>query len=68
MSDVTRDEVKARLGDPARPIVDVLPKESYAEAHIPGALSLPLADVEARARAVLPDPRADIVVYCGSDT
>ena len=65
---VGRDEVVSRLADGSAVIVDVLPRESFAEGHIPGALSLPLAEIPARAREVLPDPSRDIIVYCGKLT
>ncbi len=64
--DVSRAEVQARIGDPTLVLVDVLPAASYAVGHIPGALSLPLAEVEARAQAIIPDRRADVVTYCAS--
>jgi rhodanese-related sulfurtransferase/DNA-binding transcriptional ArsR family regulator len=43
-------------------IVDVRPAEEYAAGHIPGAISIPLADLEARAKE-LPRDR-DVVAYC----
>jgi rhodanese-related sulfurtransferase len=64
----TFDEVRVRAGTPGFALVDVLPAASYAEGHIPGARSLPLADIPARASVILPDPDADIVVYCGGPT
>jgi rhodanese-related sulfurtransferase len=66
--DVSREEVERRLRDPSFVLVDALPRESYAAGHIPGARSLPLAEIPAHAGEVLPDRRAEIVVYCGSFT
>lgn len=66
--EISRDELLRRLGDPTLTIVDVLPRASFEGGHIPGALSLPVADLPMRARDVLPDPTAEIVVYCGSFT
>ena len=65
---ITRDELVARLRDPSLTVVNVLPKEAWKAKRIPGSLSLPLADIPARAAAVLPDPGADIAVYCASPT
>jgi rhodanese-related sulfurtransferase len=48
--------------------VDVLPAESYAAGHILGAISLPLESVASKARELLPDPTAEIAVYCGKFT
>jgi len=64
--EISRQDLRRRLGDPALTIVDVLPESSYVEWHIPGALSLPLELVASRARELLPDRGAEIVVYCGN--
>ena len=40
------------------PIVDVSPKEMYAEGHIPGAVNIPLADMETA------DVKPGSVLYC----
>lgn len=66
--EISRPEIERRLGDGTLVLVDVLPAESYASGHIPGALSLPVAEIPHRARDVLPDGDAEIVVYCGSFT
>lgn len=65
---IERSEIVARRGDPAFVLVDVLPRASYEEGHLPGALNLPVAEIETRAGEVLPDRAADIAVYCASDT
>jgi len=46
----------------------VLPVESYAMGHIPGAINLPYESIADRARELLPNPLAEIVVYCGKFT
>lgn len=66
MSEISREELRRRLNDPALTIVDVLPESSYVEWHIPGALSLPLELVASRAREQLPDRGTEIVIYCGN--
>lgn len=43
-------------------IVDVRGQDAYATAHIPGARSLPLAELEARAQELPRD--ATIITYC----
>ena len=65
---LTRDEVRARLGDASLLLVDVLAREAFAAGRIPGSLSLPLAQLERRALQVLPDKTQEIVVYCASFT
>ena len=51
---------RVRAGDVI--VIDVRPREEYAAGHIPGALSLPLADLKKRL-GDLPKGR-DIVAYC----
>ena len=65
---VSLDELRRRLQDRSLVLVDVLPRESYAGGHIPGAVNLPVAEISARAAAVLPDRNAEIVVYCSKFT
>jgi rhodanese-related sulfurtransferase len=59
---VTRDELLARADDGSILVLDVRPPEEYAAGHIPGAISIPLAELEPRL-ADLP-PGAEIVAYC----
>jgi rhodanese-related sulfurtransferase len=66
--EISRDEIRRRLGDPTLLLVDVLPREAYAAEHIAGALNLPLAEVEKHALEVLPDRTADIAAYCAKFT
>ncbi|MBI3450833.1 MAG: rhodanese-like domain-containing protein [Acidobacteria bacterium] len=66
--EISRDEIRSRLSDATLRIVDVLARASFKSSHIPGAVSLPLADLPARARAVLPDLSQSIAVYCASFT
>ena len=66
--EISRDELRRRLDDTSLTIVDVLPEASYVEAHIPRALNLPLEQIPTRARELLPDLAADMVVYCAKFT
>jgi rhodanese-related sulfurtransferase len=66
--EISREELRHRLHDPSLTIVDVLPAESYAAGHVPGAVSIPLEQVASRAPELLPDHAAEIVVYCGKLT
>ncbi|WP_425152062.1 rhodanese-like domain-containing protein [Candidatus Binatus sp.] len=66
--EISREELRRRLHDPSLTIVDVLPAESYAAGHVPGAVSIPLELVASRAPELLPDHAAEIVVYCGKLT
>ena len=47
-------------------ILDVRTQEEYAQGHIPGALLLPLDEVEQKAQEVLPHKDQLLLVYCRS--
>jgi rhodanese-related sulfurtransferase len=44
-------------------LVEVLPADEYAEAHLPGAISIPLKQLTAQTAGALDRQRA-VVVYC----
>ena len=52
--------------DPDIVLVDVRTPQEYEESHIPGALLLPLDQLEALAPERLPDTEAVIYLYCRS--
>jgi rhodanese-related sulfurtransferase len=52
-----------RLLDEGAQLVEVLPREEYAELHLPGAANLPLKELDARVSAQL-DRGTPVVVYC----
>ena len=60
---VTREELARRLQDGDNLVVlDVRPAAEYAAGHLPGAVSIPVAELRRRL-AELPGDR-DIVAYC----
>ncbi len=65
---ISREELAARLNDPSLTIVNVLAREAWKGQRVPGSLSLPVAEIAARAAIVLPKRDADIAVYCASPT
>ncbi|MCK2241675.1 MULTISPECIES: rhodanese-like domain-containing protein [unclassified Crossiella] len=65
---ITRDELKLAIEQQAVLVLDTLGGEYYAQQHLPGALELVLADVEAKAAGLLPDRDAAIVTYCTGPT
>ena len=62
---VTRIDLKRLqelLADGAQ-LIEVLPRVEFAEEHLPGAISLPLKDLDAATTATL-DRTRPVVVYC----
>ncbi len=51
------------LLDEGAQLVEVLPHEEYSEEHLPGAINIPLKDLNAVTTATL-DPTKPVVVYC----
>jgi len=62
MEPVDREALVTRVGSGAVTVLDVRPEEEYRAGHIPGALSVPLGELEQRL-AELPRER-EIVAYC----
>jgi len=65
---IAREEILARLQDRALAIVNVMPPDSFKAAHIPGSLSLPISDIDAKARQLLPGLSQEIAIYCAGPT
>lgn len=61
---ISRDELRAKIqrGDTFH-LFEVLPRMYWRKHHLPGAQSLPLDELGTIATLV-PDKRAEIVVYC----
>jgi rhodanese-related sulfurtransferase len=65
VAEITCDALWQRIESGAElVIVDALSPISYAGAHLPGAVNIPAHQVDELAPRRLPDPGADIVVYC----
>lgn len=64
--DMSREELEAKTdrGDEFV-LVDVLGEPYYRHSHLPGAINLPLEEIE-RSQELLPDRGVEIVVYCMS--
>jgi rhodanese-related sulfurtransferase len=64
VKEISREELKAKMdrGDDFV-LVAALSRRHYESSHLPGAINLPYEFVD-EAERVLPDKRADIVVYC----
>jgi len=59
---VTLEESKAAFDSSAAVFLDVRSADAYATSHISGALSIPLAELEARIDEL--DPNQWIITYC----
>ena len=59
---ISRDEVRELLEEGAQ-LVEVLPREEYEEEHLPGAINIPLKELDRETAAQL-DREAPVIVYC----
>jgi rhodanese-related sulfurtransferase/DNA-binding HxlR family transcriptional regulator len=57
-----RQELLARVRDGLVTVLDVRPVEEYAAGHVPGAISVPLPELERALQHF--DPEQEIVAYC----
>ena len=62
MEPVSREELLERLRDGLVTVIDVRPADEFAMGHVPGAVNIPLARLEARLAEL--DPGQEIVAYC----
>jgi rhodanese-related sulfurtransferase len=62
IDELTREQLLERVAAGDATVIDVRPAEEYTAGHIPGALSIPLDELETRL-AELPDA-PKIVAYC----
>jgi ArsR family transcriptional regulator len=59
---VTREELVVRSRAGTVTILDVRPEDEFALGHLPGALNIPLRELEARLSEI--DPGQEVVAYC----
>jgi rhodanese-related sulfurtransferase len=60
---IDRTELIRLIEDENGQVVDVLPESEYQEAHLPGAVNIPLRQLAADTVQVL-NPDLPVVVYC----
>jgi rhodanese-related sulfurtransferase len=58
---IGRDELRELTGQRAQ-LVEVLPADDYEWAHLPGAVSVPLRELDARTGEL--DQSRPVIVYC----
>jgi rhodanese-related sulfurtransferase len=59
---VSREELLDRLRSGVVTVLDVRPEDEFAHGHLPGALNVPLAQLERRLAELPPD--REVVAYC----
>lgn len=62
MEPVSRDELLERTRAGLVTVLDVRPADEFAAGHIPGAINIPLTELESRIAEL--DPAQEIVAYC----
>jgi rhodanese-related sulfurtransferase len=65
-TDATRNDVQRLLAEGAQ-LVEVLPRVEYEEEHLPGAINLPLKELD-RQTAQRLDIARPVIVYCYDST
>lgn len=59
---VSREELQARMKEGLVTVLDVRPSDEFALGHIPGAINVPVAELESRLASLT--PRQEVVAYC----
>lgn len=66
---IDRSEIQTALVSNTPPVLlEALDEAYYKKAHLPGAIALPLGQLDSVAKARLLDKSAPLVVYCASST
>lgn len=63
-SSITAEEAKRMIDEGDVTVVDVRGESEYSEAHVPGAICLPIEEIGSNKLGILPDFDAKIIVYC----
>jgi rhodanese-related sulfurtransferase len=61
-TDINRNDIQRLIADGAQ-LVEVLPADEYNEAHLPGAINIPLKKLDAQSAKPL-DPDRPVITYC----
>jgi len=64
---IRRGEVQRLIAESQAQVVEVLPCDEYEQAHIAGAVNIPLRDLNASSARRL-DPTRPVIVYCNDFT
>jgi rhodanese-related sulfurtransferase len=61
--DIDADDVQRLMRDEDALLIEVLPRDEYAEEHVLGAQNIPLTEMTAEAVGWIPRDRP-VIVYC----
>lgn len=59
---VSFGDLQQRVADGLVTVIDVRPPDEFASGHVPGAINLPLAELESRLGEIPPDH--EVIAYC----
>lgn len=59
---ISRQDLAARLRDGIVTVLDVRPEDEFSAGHLPGALNIPVSQLESRLSEIPPD--RDVIAYC----
>jgi rhodanese-related sulfurtransferase len=60
---IDRDEVQRLLAEQQAQLVEVLPAAEYEDEHLPGAINIPLKELDRETTRVL-DRSRPVIAYC----
>lgn len=60
---IFRDDVRRLVEEKRVQLVEVLPRDEYEEEHLPGAINIPLKELDRKTAARLKRD-APVIVYC----
>ena len=63
---ISRQELQAALHQGDVVVLEALPPAYYEQEHIPGALNLPLDDLDTLAPQLIPSSETAVVTYCSN--
>jgi rhodanese-related sulfurtransferase len=61
---ISRDEVKAEFDHHKAILVEALPPNFFKRSRLPGSLNIPMEGAEKVIPKLLPNKKAEIIVYC----
>jgi len=66
---ITLDELKSKMEKGENfTLLETLPVEYFRHTHLPRAINLPVDKISELAPTMLPDKKAEIIVYCAKFT